>query len=364
MLVPGLGGRGSTASTARASDARSWPTVCRPARAAPGPRPRRRSDRRAPPPRRPRPGPSADPAPRPARPPRSPAAGSAPPPYAAGPPPPAGTTATPRRPRPPRTRSPPARPGGPHRATVGPRRSDRADDRSSSSRGRRRASSAIAASCPAAAQAASRSHAPISSTSSPSSTSDGSGAAAAERTSESNMSSILVARNGVADRCPQPRPGGDERRPGTGIVLASRHATDRAGRERGLAGGRWRLQRLPGRAGRLPAAGRPRVRDGAPAARLLPAAEVDAVLVTHGHPDHCADLNPLLRARELAGGRSPRCCRCTRCRRAGRGARPGRAADARRPVRAARPRRRHRRSGRSRSGRCRCRTSCRTSASG
>jgi ribonuclease BN (tRNA processing enzyme) len=32
---------------------------------------------------------------------------------------------------------------------------------------------------------------------------------------------------------------------------------------------------------------------------LLPAAEVDAVLVTHGHPDHCADLNPLLRARVL-----------------------------------------------------------------
>lgn len=35
---------------------------------------------------------------------------------------------------------------------------------------------------------------------------------------------------------------------------------------------------------------------------LLPAAEVDAVLVTHGHPDHCADLDPLLRARALPGG--------------------------------------------------------------
>jgi ribonuclease BN (tRNA processing enzyme) len=35
---------------------------------------------------------------------------------------------------------------------------------------------------------------------------------------------------------------------------------------------------------------------------LLPAAEVDAVLVTHGHPDHCADLDPLLRARVLPGG--------------------------------------------------------------
>jgi ribonuclease BN (tRNA processing enzyme) len=29
--------------------------------------------------------------------------------------------------------------------------------------------------------------------------------------------------------------------------------------------------------------------------------DVDAVLVTHGHPDHCADLHPLLRARALSG---------------------------------------------------------------
>ncbi|TDD06943.1 MBL fold metallo-hydrolase [Nonomuraea deserti] len=35
------------------------------------------------------------------------------------------------------------------------------------------------------------------------------------------------------------------------------------------------------------------------------AGEVDAVLVTHGHPDHCADLNPLLRARALAGRSVP-----------------------------------------------------------
>lgn len=33
--------------------------------------------------------------------------------------------------------------------------------------------------------------------------------------------------------------------------------------------------------------------------RTLTADEVDAVLISHGHPDHCADLNPLLRARAL-----------------------------------------------------------------
>jgi ribonuclease BN (tRNA processing enzyme) len=33
---------------------------------------------------------------------------------------------------------------------------------------------------------------------------------------------------------------------------------------------------------------------------LMPAAGVDAVVITHGHPDHCADLNPLLRARVMA----------------------------------------------------------------
>lgn len=37
----------------------------------------------------------------------------------------------------------------------------------------------------------------------------------------------------------------------------------------------------------------------------LPAGEVDAVYVTHGHPDHCADLNPLLRARAMSDGRCP-----------------------------------------------------------
>jgi len=31
----------------------------------------------------------------------------------------------------------------------------------------------------------------------------------------------------------------------------------------------------------------------------MEAGDVDAVLISHGHPDHCADLNPLLRARAL-----------------------------------------------------------------
>ena len=35
------------------------------------------------------------------------------------------------------------------------------------------------------------------------------------------------------------------------------------------------------------------------------AADVDAVFISHGHPDHCADLNPLLRARAMAGVRLP-----------------------------------------------------------
>jgi ribonuclease BN (tRNA processing enzyme) len=40
----------------------------------------------------------------------------------------------------------------------------------------------------------------------------------------------------------------------------------------------------------------------ATAPRLLervPADQVDAIFVSHGHPDHCVDLNPLLRARAL-----------------------------------------------------------------
>ena len=36
------------------------------------------------------------------------------------------------------------------------------------------------------------------------------------------------------------------------------------------------------------------------------AAAVDVVLVSHGHPDHCADLNPLLRARALTDRPAPR----------------------------------------------------------
>ena len=37
----------------------------------------------------------------------------------------------------------------------------------------------------------------------------------------------------------------------------------------------------------------------------LTAADVDAVFISHGHPDHCADLNPLLRARVLGGEALP-----------------------------------------------------------
>jgi ribonuclease BN (tRNA processing enzyme) len=37
----------------------------------------------------------------------------------------------------------------------------------------------------------------------------------------------------------------------------------------------------------------------------VPADGVDAVLVSHGHPDHCADLSPLLRARALGEERPP-----------------------------------------------------------
>ena len=33
--------------------------------------------------------------------------------------------------------------------------------------------------------------------------------------------------------------------------------------------------------------------------------EVDAVLISHGHPDHCADLNPLLRSRALSDDPPP-----------------------------------------------------------
>src|SRR5215475_2498663 len=37
----------------------------------------------------------------------------------------------------------------------------------------------------------------------------------------------------------------------------------------------------------------------------LSAGQVDAVFISHRHPDHCADLNPLLRARVLGGDPLP-----------------------------------------------------------
>jgi hypothetical protein len=37
----------------------------------------------------------------------------------------------------------------------------------------------------------------------------------------------------------------------------------------------------------------------------VPADQVDAVVITHRHPDHCADLGPLLRARSFPGTGAP-----------------------------------------------------------
>jgi ribonuclease BN (tRNA processing enzyme) len=38
---------------------------------------------------------------------------------------------------------------------------------------------------------------------------------------------------------------------------------------------------------------------------IVPAGAIDAVLVSHGHPDHVADLNPLLRARLMGDDDAP-----------------------------------------------------------
>ena len=39
---------------------------------------------------------------------------------------------------------------------------------------------------------------------------------------------------------------------------------------------------------------------------IVPAESIDAVLISHGHPDHVADLNPLLRARAMSDDPPPR----------------------------------------------------------
>jgi len=38
---------------------------------------------------------------------------------------------------------------------------------------------------------------------------------------------------------------------------------------------------------------------------LVSASQLDAVFISHGHPDHCADLNPLLRARAMGHDHAP-----------------------------------------------------------
>jgi ribonuclease BN (tRNA processing enzyme) len=42
-----------------------------------------------------------------------------------------------------------------------------------------------------------------------------------------------------------------------------------------------------------------------PLLQVLDADRLDGVMVSHGHPDHCADLNPLLRARALRDDPAP-----------------------------------------------------------
>ena len=53
------------------------------------------------------------------------------------------------------------------------------------------------------------------------------------------------------------------------------------------------------------------------------AEQVDAVLISHGHPDHCADLNPLLRARALGEASAGGVAGAHAAGRRGRGPRPG-----------------------------------------
>jgi ribonuclease BN (tRNA processing enzyme) len=74
------------------------------------------------------------------------------------------------------------------------------------------------------------------------------------------------------------------------------HGARRVGR---LARSRSGVQRPPAGARGVPIAAGPRL---ATLPRLLEqsgAEQIDAVLVSHGHPGHCADLSPLLRARAL-----------------------------------------------------------------
>jgi ribonuclease BN (tRNA processing enzyme) len=81
------------------------------------------------------------------------------------------------------------------------------------------------------------------------------------------------------------------------MALRWHDAGDRSGRSRRLADRGAGVQRLPRRGSRLSPASRSRLRDAAELLEGYGVVDIDAVFVTHGHPDHCADLSPLLRAR-------------------------------------------------------------------
>ena len=150
------------------------------------------------------------------------------------------------------------------------------------------------------------------------------------------------------------------------LIPKLRNETHRPRRRRRISAGRWCLQWLPHRARRVPAARRPGYAIVPRLLGIVAAEAIDAVLVSHGHPDHVADLNPLLRARLMQDDEAPRTAglRPAGCPGPGAGARSDQG-PARAPARFtnSRPARRFR-SARSRSNRDCCRTRSRTPAFG